>query len=65
MDQVGNLRHNVSLRYDYWPRQRWVQAFASYGVKVTAWNQALGLYPWPAKYVFERSLHFLASLEVG
>ena len=29
MDRIGNLRHGVSLRYDYWPRQRWVQAFES------------------------------------
>ena len=65
MDRVGNLRHNVSLRYDYWPRERWVQVFESLGVQVTAWNQCLGLYPWPAKWVFERSLHFLARLEVG
>lgn len=65
MDRVGNLRHNVALRYDYWPRERWVQAFQSVGVQVTAWNQRLGLYPRPARWVFERSLHFLARLEVG
>lgn len=65
MDRVGNLRHDVSLRYDYWPRERWVQAFESFGVKVTAWNQRLGLYSWPAKWVFERSFHFLARLDVG
>jgi SAM-dependent methyltransferase len=65
MDRVGNLRHGVPLRYDYWPRERWDQAFASLGAQLTAWNQHLGLYPWPASWVFERSLHFLARLEVG
>jgi SAM-dependent methyltransferase len=65
MDRVGNVRHGVSLRYDYWPRERWNQAFASLGVRLTAWNQHLGLYPWPANWVFERSFHFLARLEVG
>jgi SAM-dependent methyltransferase len=65
MDRVGNLRHDVSLRYDYWPRDRWVQAFESFGVQVTAWNQRLGLYSWPARWIFERSFHFLARLEVG
>lgn len=64
MDRVGNLRHGVSLRYDYWPRERWVNVFASKGLQVTSWNQRLGLYPWPAKWVFERSLHFLARIEV-
>jgi SAM-dependent methyltransferase len=65
MDRVGNLRHDVSLRYEYWPRERWVKAFESFGVQVTSWNQGLGLYPWPANWVFERSLHFLACIEVG
>jgi SAM-dependent methyltransferase len=65
MDRAGNLRHGVSLRYDYWPRQRWLEAFKLLGLKVTSWNQHLGLYPWPARWVFERSLHFLARLDVG
>lgn len=65
MDRVGNERHGVSLRYDYWPRKRWHQAFASLGARVISWNQRLGLYPWPASLVFERSLHFLACLEAG
>jgi SAM-dependent methyltransferase len=65
MDRVGNLRHDVALRYDYWPRERWDKAFESFGVRVTSWNQRLGLYPWPANWVFERSLHVLACLEVG
>lgn len=63
MDQIGNSRHGVALRYDYWPLQRWLKTFESLGVKVIAWNQRLGLYPWPARWVFERSLHFLARLE--
>lgn len=65
MDRVGNVRHDVALRHDYWPRERWLRAFASCGVRLTAWNQRLGLYPWPANWVFERSLHFLARLEVS
>jgi SAM-dependent methyltransferase len=65
MDRVGNLRHGVSLRYDYWPQERWLQTFESIGAQVTSWNQRLGLYPWPASWVFERSLHFLARLEIG
>ncbi len=65
MDRVGNLRHHVSLRYDYWPRQRWVSVFESLGVKLAEWKQHLSLYPWPANWVFERSLHFVARLEVG
>lgn len=63
MDQIGNLRHGVALRYDYWPEQRWLTTFESLGVKVTAWDPHLGLYPWPARWIFERSLHFLARLD--
>ncbi len=65
MDRVGNLRHGVTLRYDYWPRQRWLENFESCGIRATYWNQALGLYPAPARWIFERSLHFLARLEKG
>ena len=64
MDRVGNLRHGAALRYDYWPRRRWLETFESLGVKVTAWQQELDLYPWPASWVFERHLHFLALLEM-
>jgi hypothetical protein len=64
MDRTGNLRHGVSLRYEYWPRQRWFRVFESLKVRAT-WKHHLGLYPWPVKWVFERSLHFIARLEVG
>ena len=64
MDRTGNLRHGVSLRYEYWPRQRWFRVFESLKVRAT-WKHHLGLYPWPVKWIFERSLHFMARLEVG
>jgi hypothetical protein len=63
MDRIGNERHDVTLRYDYWPKQSWNQAFASLGVRVTSWTQHLGLYPRPASWIFERSLHFVACLQ--
>ena len=65
MDRAGNLHHGVPLRYEYWPRQRWSRTFESLGVKVIKWKQHLGLYPWPATWVFDRSLHFLVRLDVG
>ena len=64
MDRTGNLQHGVSLRYEYWPRQRWNRAFESLGVKVIKCKQHLGLYPWPVRWVFDRSLHFVAHLEM-
>jgi SAM-dependent methyltransferase len=64
MDRVGNLRHGVSCRYDYWPRQRWSRTLESLGVKVIKWRRHLGLYPWPVSWVFDRSLHFVVRLDV-
>jgi hypothetical protein len=62
-DRVDNLRHDVALRYDYWPTERWMPAFQAVGVRVTDWDQRLGLYPWPTNWVFERSIHFLVHLD--
>jgi SAM-dependent methyltransferase len=64
MDRVGNLRHGVPLRYQYWPRKAWLKAFESIGVQVTSWNQDLRIYPWPARLLFERSLHFIARTDL-
>jgi SAM-dependent methyltransferase len=62
MDRVGNRRHGVALRYEYWTRAQWDRAFATSGLEVVTWRSALGLYPAPASFVFERSLHFVAVL---
>ena len=66
MDCVGNARHGVALPYNYWSRQQWLRAFTSlvgYGLQV--WRKDLGLYPLPANWLFGRSLHFLALLDVA
>jgi SAM-dependent methyltransferase len=63
MDYVGNARHGVVLPYNYWTKQRWDEAFRELGWSVAAWTKRLGLYPWPASWVFGRSLHFVARLE--
>jgi SAM-dependent methyltransferase len=65
MDRVGNARHGVVLPFNYWPRQRWLDAFRALGLTVAAWKTDLGLYPWPASWVFGRSLHFVARLEMA
>lgn len=63
MDWIGNARHGVALRADYWSRQQWDEAFAKAGLIKTRWNAKLELYPWPAGWIFDRSLHFVAELE--
>jgi SAM-dependent methyltransferase len=59
MDWVGNHRHGVDLPYNYWEKSRWRQALGSLEMEESFWEQDLGLYPPPASWVFERSLHFL------
>lgn len=62
MDWAGNARHGVELPSGYWPRARWEDAFERLRLRVARWDDRLGLYPFPASLVFERSLHFLALL---
>ena len=62
MDWVGNAHHGVVLPYNYWPEERWRTAFADLGLGVADWTQRVPLYPWPASWVFQRRLHFVARL---
>ena len=62
MDWVGNAPHGVVLPYNYWSRQQWTAAFAELQLKVSIWQDRLGLYPFPASLAFERKLHFIAVL---
>ena len=64
MDWVGNARYGVSLPYNYWTKREWLEAFQKLGVKVASWTTSLRLYPWPASCVFDRSLHFVARLDI-
>jgi SAM-dependent methyltransferase len=64
MDRTGNLHHGISMRYEYWTRQRWLRVFESLKV-MAVWKHHLGIYPWPARWIFERTLHFIARLEVS
>jgi SAM-dependent methyltransferase len=65
MDQVGNQRYGVALPYNYWPQQKWRDAFDKLGLTIGTWNQQLGLYPPPLSCFFERSLHFVARLDLN
>jgi SAM-dependent methyltransferase len=65
MDWVGNARHGVALPYNYWPRRRWRESFEEKGFVVEAWIDRLGIYPWWARWLFERKLHFIARLAVS
>ncbi len=63
MDWVGNAGHGVRLPYRYWARLEWLAAFRQLGLVQASWNEHLGLYPFPASLVFDRTLHFVTRLE--
>jgi SAM-dependent methyltransferase len=62
MDWVGNRPHDVVLPYQYWAEDRWRAAWDELGLTVEHYQTELGLYPWPARWLFETGLHFLAKL---
>lgn len=62
MDDVGNKRFGVDLPYNYWSHDEWHAAFAAAELEIDDWTQKLGIYPWPASWLFDRGLHFVASL---
>jgi SAM-dependent methyltransferase len=65
MDWIGNARHGVALPYQYWTPQQWEDAFRELQLHRVEWHERLGLYPTPASWIFERSLHFVAKLSRG
>ena len=65
MDWVGNAPHGVSLPYHYWSEKRWREEMTLLGLRAGACRRQLGLYPWPASLVFDRSLHFVSYMARG
>jgi SAM-dependent methyltransferase len=64
LDWVGNARYGIALPYNYWPEQKWREAFDTLGLTIAEWKKELALYPRPANCFFGRSLHFIARLEL-
>ena len=62
MDDLSNIRYKVPLVYNYWPWQKWNEVIESMGLTIDAWNENLGLYPWPFNLIFDRSLHFITRI---
>ena len=63
MDKIGNERHGVALPYNYWTMQQWRAAWDHLGLRFVSWMPKLGLYPWPATWIFDRRLHFIVRLD--
>jgi SAM-dependent methyltransferase len=64
MDRIGNARHGVILPYNYWSRREWLAACEQLSLQVSEWRDKLGIYPPPASWLFERSLHFISRLDL-
>jgi hypothetical protein len=64
MDAVGNRRHSVALPFNYLSADEWRRAFDSVGLRAGFETTELSLYPWPASWLFDRSLHFIARLAI-
>jgi SAM-dependent methyltransferase len=64
MDWIGNARHGVALTYNYLPERHWNEMFSRLGLRVEERRTRLGLYPPVARWIFERSLHFLVRLNI-
>lgn len=62
MDWVGNRPYGVRLIYNYWQKNQWLETFRQSGLEIVAWNENLGLYPFPFDLLFERNKHFLVLL---
>jgi SAM-dependent methyltransferase len=65
MDWVGNAPHGVTLTYNYWPLQRWRDAFETLHLKIGVWKDRLDLYPRAIDWMCGRSLHYIARLDVS
>jgi SAM-dependent methyltransferase len=64
MDWIGNAPHGVALPYNYWTEEHWRSEFENLRLTVAEWRTALGLYPPPFRWLFERQLHFIARLDI-
>jgi SAM-dependent methyltransferase len=62
MDWVGNSRFGVALPYNYWRDSQWQSAWQLIGLQPEQLITKLGLYPVPAKWLFEAGLQFIALL---
>lgn len=65
MDWVGNAGYGVALPYNYLSYDEWQQLFEELDLNVTEWESKLHLYPRPADYLFGRSLHFVARIQMN
>lgn len=62
MDWIGNRGHDVRLPYNYLSKSEWDAIFSRVGISPLTWREDVALYPFPANLLFDRRLHFVATL---
>lgn len=62
MDWVGNRGHDVRLPYNYLSSAEWNAVFREIGVETLRLDPRLNIYPAPFTAVFDRRLHFVATV---
>jgi SAM-dependent methyltransferase len=62
MDWVGNKRYGVAITANYWPTNKWKNAFEKSNLKLCLWDQNTAFFSWWSNWLFGRALHFIARL---
>ena len=65
MDRVSNAHRGIVLPYNYWSEQLWLETFDKLNLTISVWQKDLKLYPVFIDWIFGRSLHFMARLDVA
>jgi len=65
MDWVGNAHYGVVLPYNYYSERQWNTVFKELDLIIDGWKIDLNLYPFPASWLFDRNLHFIAKLNIN
>jgi SAM-dependent methyltransferase len=62
MEVLANTSHGISIPETFWSDDEWRAAFDELHLNAEEVRTRLGLYPFPATVLFERSFHFVARL---
>jgi SAM-dependent methyltransferase len=62
MEWFGNAPYGIVITNNFWTPEMWRDAFRFHGLEAEEFSERIGIYPWPASLLFDRSLHFLGHL---
>ena len=65
MERLANTEHGIAMPETFWSPGEWEDALQRLALTAELWQTRIGLYPFPANLVFERSFHFVCRLRAG